>query len=74
MPGGLDGGILGAQGMFGSHAGDMFSSGTGTGTVPPAGAPQPASQAEPVSQVKQEPAQPAQPQTQIKMEDEDEEL
>ena len=72
MPGGLDGGILGAQGMFGSHAGVMFSS--GAGTVSPAQASQPASQAEPVSQVKQEPAQPAQPQTQIKMEDEDEEL
>jgi len=72
MPGGLDGGILGAQGMFGSHAGDMFSS--GTGTVPPAQAAQPAAQAEPVSEVKQEPSQPAQPQTQIKMEDDDEEL
>lgn len=78
MPGGLDGGILGAQGMFGAHAGDIFSAATGTAgenNVQPSVKAEDKAEAQPSSQLSTQ-AQPPQSQndTQVGMVDEDEEL
>lgn len=69
--GGLDGGILGAQGMsfgVGSHGGDsMFSTDTASGVMPEAGTVKQEGQGE--GQTHSVP-----PAKQVKVEDEDEEL
>lgn len=70
--GGLDGGILGAQGMgfgVGSHGGDsMFSTDTASGVMPGSGAVKQEGQGEGQTHSVPPPAK------QVKVEDEDEEL